>query len=204
MSEVSKNFEAAHSESQALGGRAQIEQQWAGYGLIFAAQLRALREMRQLTQEELGELAGLSRNAISMMERNESTHAAPTNPSLLTIYKLSHALAVPPVVFLPEGGRIPGVAAPLSPVEEELSKVINPLNTDFYQAIPEMTFQMPKDLKPLLIMWPDPTTPSDVQSFTARSLRDFIQTYHTDISDTKQLVADAETSTKDPSTSSSR
>ena len=52
--------------------------------------LRQLREDRLLTQEELGEAAGVSRDQISRIERNE------VDPRFSTIRKLAKALDVDP------------------------------------------------------------------------------------------------------------
>jgi transcriptional regulator with XRE-family HTH domain len=52
--------------------------------------LRQLREDRLLTQEELGEAAGVSRDQISRIERNE------VDPRFSTIRKLAKALDIDP------------------------------------------------------------------------------------------------------------
>jgi len=52
--------------------------------------LRQLREDRLLTQEELGEAAGVSRDQISRIERNE------VDPRFSTIRKLAKALDIAP------------------------------------------------------------------------------------------------------------
>ena len=52
--------------------------------------LRRLREDRLLTQEELGEAAGVSRDQVSRIERDE------VDPRFSTIRKLARALVVEP------------------------------------------------------------------------------------------------------------
>jgi len=52
--------------------------------------LRQLREDRLVTQEELGETAGVSRDQISRIERNE------VDPRFSTIRKLAKALDIDP------------------------------------------------------------------------------------------------------------
>jgi transcriptional regulator with XRE-family HTH domain len=56
--------------------------------------LRDLRKHAQLTQEQLGFESGLERNFISMLELGQR------QPSLLTLFKLSSALKIPPQVFV--------------------------------------------------------------------------------------------------------
>ncbi len=55
----------------------------------FARNLRRLRKKRDLTQGELGDLAGMHRTEISMLER------AGREPRLGTLIKLAAALEVP-------------------------------------------------------------------------------------------------------------
>lgn len=52
--------------------------------------LRAVREKRKLTQEELAEMIGMSNNFISNIERNYSI------PSLETLVKICNALEITP------------------------------------------------------------------------------------------------------------
>lgn len=54
----------------------------------FGKRLRELRSERELSQEKLGELAGLDRTYVS------SAEAGRRNVSLKTIYKLAEALGV--------------------------------------------------------------------------------------------------------------
>lgn len=61
---------------------------------IVAQNLRRLRQDRGLTQEEFADLAGLNRNYIGMIEREENA------PTVDTLEALSKALAIDPEQFL--------------------------------------------------------------------------------------------------------
>lgn len=56
----------------------------------FGRQLREVRRLRQLTQEELGEKAGISYKYIGEMERGE------VNPSLDILVRLARVLEIAP------------------------------------------------------------------------------------------------------------
>jgi XRE family transcriptional regulator, regulator of sulfur utilization len=60
--------------------------------------LRALRERSLLTQAELAEVAGLSRDQVSRIERNE------VDPRFSTIRKLARALGVDPQELIEQEG----------------------------------------------------------------------------------------------------
>lgn len=64
----------------------------------FAANLRALRGEREMSQEALGDACGLHRTEISLLER------AGRDPRLFTIVRLARALKVAPADLL-EGIR---------------------------------------------------------------------------------------------------
>ena len=55
-----------------------------------ARNLRRLREERQLTQEELAHLAGLTRNYVGMIERRENS------PTVAVLGRLASVLAIDP------------------------------------------------------------------------------------------------------------
>jgi transcriptional regulator with XRE-family HTH domain len=57
---------------------------------VFSAQLKKLREARELSQERLSELSGLNRNYVSDVERGRR------NPCLFNIIKVAEALNVSP------------------------------------------------------------------------------------------------------------
>jgi transcriptional regulator with XRE-family HTH domain len=56
---------------------------------IFAANLRAAREQKEFSQEELARRARLHRTEVSLLER------AGREPRLETIVRLAHALEIP-------------------------------------------------------------------------------------------------------------
>lgn len=74
--------------------------QWASYGHALGRNLKEMRLMRGLSQQDLAELAGISRNQVSNLERNENTSTKSSDPVLSTVYKLARALQVPPAVLL--------------------------------------------------------------------------------------------------------
>lgn len=78
---------------------------WESYGHALAFRLRAIRTARGVSQARLAELAGVSRNVISNLERNENSSKNPSDPQLSTLYRISQALDVPPAALLPAAGR---------------------------------------------------------------------------------------------------
>jgi transcriptional regulator with XRE-family HTH domain len=60
----------------------------ASVPVLFGRRLRGLRGLRKLTQEELGEKAGVSGKFVGQMERGTA------NPSLKNLARLSQALGV--------------------------------------------------------------------------------------------------------------
>ncbi|NLA55720.1 MAG: helix-turn-helix transcriptional regulator [Corynebacterium humireducens] len=79
---------------------------WPSFGLSLGRNLRRLRKARRLTQDDLAELTGLTRNTISNIERNLGNADTPGDPRLSTVYRLARALDVPPAVLLPAGGEM--------------------------------------------------------------------------------------------------
>ena len=67
-------------------------------GEVVARNVRRLREQRGLSQDELGERAGITRNYVGMIERRESS------PSIDVIEKLAKALGVSPTGLFEEKG----------------------------------------------------------------------------------------------------
>jgi transcriptional regulator with XRE-family HTH domain len=58
--------------------------------VIFAANIRRIRERRGLTQEQLGWASGIHQTAVARIESGER------RPTLETIFKLAQGLEVPP------------------------------------------------------------------------------------------------------------
>ena len=84
------------------------EPHWRSFALALGTRVRRLRVMRGLTQQELAEASGLSRNTISMWERNETNRKGATDPTLSNVYAVARALDVPPAVLLPDATHTPG------------------------------------------------------------------------------------------------
>lgn len=61
---------------------------------IVAKNLRRLRQKSGLSQEELADCAGLNRNYIGMIEREENS------PTVDALEQISNALGIDPVVLL--------------------------------------------------------------------------------------------------------
>lgn len=93
--------------------------EWGTYGDSFGHRLNTLRKARGLSQERLGQLAGMHRNQISNIERNVSSQEHKfSDPHLSTVYKLARALDVHPTLLLPDGDRR---VATRSPEQEDLA-----------------------------------------------------------------------------------
>ncbi|MBD8103978.1 helix-turn-helix transcriptional regulator [Plantibacter sp. CFBP 8775] len=67
---------------------------WALFAQQFATSLRAARERRSLTQEDVAYRAGLTRYTYQMYEKGESRPGTPVNPSLRSLLGLAQALDV--------------------------------------------------------------------------------------------------------------
>ncbi|MGJ0182996.1 helix-turn-helix domain-containing protein [Corynebacterium glyciniphilum] len=80
---------------------------WKTYGSALAHRIRLLRVDADMTQEELGQRAGMSRNQVQNFERGHGTgkNGRVLNPTMEKIYQLAYALNVPPAVLLPDVGR---------------------------------------------------------------------------------------------------
>src|SRR2546421_5357016 len=91
----------------------------AAVSILFGRRMRALRSLRNLTQEELGERAGVSGKFVGQIERGAG------NPSLKTIARLAQAVGVELPELLrfeearPEG--MPGNAARAFSAAERVS-----------------------------------------------------------------------------------
>lgn len=81
---------------------------WRSYGLALGDLIRATRLHRELSQEKLAELSGVSRNQISALETNANHRGAAGNPRLDTVYRLAQAMRVPPGALLPDVDEILG------------------------------------------------------------------------------------------------
>jgi transcriptional regulator with XRE-family HTH domain len=92
---------------------------WRDISEELGARLRALREARDLTQEELAHRAGISRNQVQNIERSRNNTRlsagrdvrGPGNPRLDTLFALALALDVEVVDLLPHALGGPTVPA---------------------------------------------------------------------------------------------
>ena len=78
---------------------------WTTYGPAFGDRVRTLRRHRELSQEQLADASGISRNSIQGIETRHH-RGTPTNPRLDTVYRIALALGVPPEVLLPDGDQL--------------------------------------------------------------------------------------------------
>jgi transcriptional regulator with XRE-family HTH domain len=74
-------------------------------GSVVARRLRRFRHERGLTQEELAARAGLNRNYVGMIEREQNS------PTVDTLEKLATVLNVHPKVFFDEEADIAAASA---------------------------------------------------------------------------------------------
>ncbi|ANE03354.1 XRE family transcriptional regulator [Corynebacterium crudilactis] len=81
------------------------DKRWSSFGHAFSTRLKKLRTLRGLSQEELSDISGISRNTISNYERNENNSGKSVDPKLSNIYRLAQALDVPPMALLPAGSE---------------------------------------------------------------------------------------------------
>ena len=56
--------------------------------------IKEFRKLNDLSLEEFGKMAGLSRSYVSMLENNKDPRGNPVNPSLETIDKIASAIGV--------------------------------------------------------------------------------------------------------------
>ncbi|WP_425309407.1 helix-turn-helix transcriptional regulator [Ammonicoccus fulvus] len=77
-----------------------VPEDWSDISRAFALKVRAHREHRQMTQEDLAEAAGISRNQVQNIEANRNNQKnsdgrpGPGNPQLDTVFALANALDV--------------------------------------------------------------------------------------------------------------
>lgn len=79
--------------------RIDFSSEWDEVAVSFGERVRTLREKRRLTQEQLAELTGLSRNQVQNIERSRNNTRDPEtgrpgagNPRLKTVFLLAAAL----------------------------------------------------------------------------------------------------------------
>ncbi|NNG19383.1 helix-turn-helix transcriptional regulator [Naumannella sp. ID2617S] len=67
---------------------------WPDITRTLGVKVRTHREAQGLTQEQLAEAAGISRNQVQNIELNRNNQAGAGNPRLDTVYALARALRV--------------------------------------------------------------------------------------------------------------
>ncbi|MFW0791140.1 helix-turn-helix domain-containing protein [Gordonia sp. CPCC 205333] len=83
--------------------------EWDTYAESFGRRLRCVREIRGLSQEELGFAADVSRNQISNLERATSSRTPKiADPGMSMVYRLARALEIPPTFLMPDGAVVLG------------------------------------------------------------------------------------------------
>jgi transcriptional regulator with XRE-family HTH domain len=80
-----------------------------------AANLRAVRYRRGLTQEQLAEMSGMSANYIGNLERAER------KPSVATVHRLARILDVDTSTFFAEADRPPRPAKPRDELDRQIA-----------------------------------------------------------------------------------
>lgn len=75
--------------------------QWVDYARELGIRLHMERTSRNLTQERLAEIAGMTRYHYQQLEKGESRPGTPANPSLKNIIALAQALEIEPTELIP-------------------------------------------------------------------------------------------------------
>lgn len=104
-----------------------LDLEWETYGSALAHRAKLLRKRKKLTQEQLSDLSGVSRNMIQNIERGHATGkpGEATNPTLKTLYSLSYALDVPPAVLIPDLGSKVQMRSPSSRSLPSVGELMN-------------------------------------------------------------------------------
>ena len=98
---------------------------------LFGKNVLVLRKERKLSQEQLANLAGISRNYISMIERDEAD-----NVSDVIIQKLSESLEVPVEQLVSGVGEFSGTMIPSALREFALEEGLSFKTVDKLKQIP--------------------------------------------------------------------
>ncbi|WP_344105310.1 helix-turn-helix transcriptional regulator [Myceligenerans crystallogenes] len=81
-----------------------LDLDWSAYAEEIGRRVAAVRELRNVSQTELANVAGLSRSMLQNIERSRSSpKESDGNPSIRKLYEIAQALGVPVGVLLPGG-----------------------------------------------------------------------------------------------------
>ncbi|AZA09867.1 helix-turn-helix domain-containing protein [Corynebacterium pseudopelargi] len=120
-------------------------QAWSSYGYVFGRRLQRLRTMRGLSQDRLAELADVSRNQISNLERNNNNGTSTSDPTMSMVYTLARALHVPPAALLPNvGGYVTDVCPDTADLAVEVVWPNDPTDTLAFD-VDHLFFALPGD-----------------------------------------------------------
>jgi transcriptional regulator with XRE-family HTH domain len=83
---------------------------WDAYAKEIGLRLQAVREAQHVSQIELANSTGVSRNQIQNIELNRTFGEGPGNTTLKTVFALAQGLGVPVRLLLPEDAGAPVAA----------------------------------------------------------------------------------------------
>ncbi|MFT3663299.1 MAG: helix-turn-helix transcriptional regulator [Gordonia sp. (in: high G+C Gram-positive bacteria)] len=108
--------------------------QWDTYAFSLANRLVTVRKQRGYSQEELAHRSGLHRNAVSNLERGTSNRPPHvSDPQMSTVYRLAHALEVPPSYLLPD---VDTVRLPKRSAEQVNDRAISRVEAKLHKLVP--------------------------------------------------------------------
>lgn len=81
---------------------------WPAYAEEMGRRLAVVRRAQRVTQLDLANAAGITRNQVQNIERSRSFRNGPGNATIRTVFLLARALGVPPRLLLPQVDAVPG------------------------------------------------------------------------------------------------
>lgn len=82
-------------------GSRELPPSWQDYTRQLGDNITAIREARELSQEDVARAAGVTRHTYQRLEKGWQNKGAPSNPTLFTILSICWALGVRPEEVLP-------------------------------------------------------------------------------------------------------
>jgi transcriptional regulator with XRE-family HTH domain len=83
---------------------AHMDLAWPAYAGEIGWRVSTVRRLRGVSQTELANVAGLSRNAVQNLEQSRSfKNDEAGNATLRSLFRIAQALGVPPALFIPVG-----------------------------------------------------------------------------------------------------